>query len=615
MIAAWRRSGMQRRLPAAVVVTMSRRSRRQGIAIRLAGLLAVAPLVHAGGPSVHDDGAVVGVPDHHDGVVVGALGARLDDWMTRMERFGVHGALLIEHDGAVVLRKGYGVADRATGRPIRAETVFHVGSLGKPFTAAAILELQEQGRLDVDDPIARHLDDVPDDKAAITIHHLLTHTAGLPYQPGAGSALSLPLQFEPGERWSYANPGYTLLADIVDAAAGSPFEDFLHRAVLAPAGMSDTHFAGSGAWPEDRVAIGYTDETAQDLVSRTTDPTYRGAGGLATTVADLHRWEQALRAHVVLGEASTEAFFREHVRNPGAALGYAYGWRTATTPRGTRIVLHQGNYGGFNADYRRYLDEGTTIIFLSNHFVYGRSMRDAVVNDVSRIVHGSEHGGPPDVVGLDPPALDRRAGTFTLDGGNALDVQREGDALRITARGPRAASVLFAPALDDTGRAFLEQSKAAVVDIVEGALRGDAAPLRSRVSPSLPFPGAWDALQEMAASWAARGELVTVHHLGTALAAGPESGRTFVRVELEDGTADMQVTWSDGRVIHLAQGDAHPSRLVHAAADGGVALPGRFYGYDVFTGEVTVVEFPPDGRSMELRPEGGDTPIVARRRT
>ena len=114
-------------------------------------------------------------------VIEGELGEQLDDWMWRMEQFGVHGAILVVKDGKIVLKRGYGIADVDSNTPITHETLFDVGSLAKQFTAAAILKLEMQGKLSAQDLIEDYLERVPDDKKPITIHHLLTHTSGLPY--------------------------------------------------------------------------------------------------------------------------------------------------------------------------------------------------------------------------------------------------------------------------------------------------------------------------------------------------------------------------------------------------------------------------------------------------
>jgi len=183
------------------------------------------------GPALAQGGKAPGA------VVKGELGARLDDYMTRLEGFGFSGTLLVAKDGDIVLSKGYGVADKSRGTPMTAETVISIGSITKQFTAAAILKLEMQGKLNVDDPITKYFPIVPPDKAGITLHHLLTHTAGLDEDYGGTDyeevsrdeilkrVFSRPLKWEPGKRHLYSNAGYSLLGAIVEIVSGQTTSD------------------------------------------------------------------------------------------------------------------------------------------------------------------------------------------------------------------------------------------------------------------------------------------------------------------------------------------------------------------------------------------------------
>ena len=171
--------------------------------------------------------------------------ATMDRWLTDA---GFRGAVLVSRNGKVLLRKGYGMADRENGTAWAPDAVFSVGSITKQFTAAAILKLEAQGKLRVEDPIPRFLDEVPADKRAITIHHLLTHTSGLEsdfagdYESVgrdeyAARALASKLRTAPGSQFFYSNAGYSLLGAIVEIASGKPYETYLAENLFLPAGM------------------------------------------------------------------------------------------------------------------------------------------------------------------------------------------------------------------------------------------------------------------------------------------------------------------------------------------------------------------------------------------
>ena len=178
-------------------------------------------------------------PEIIDGTVRGELAERLDDQMKKLEAGGFSGVLLVAKDGGVILAKGYGMADRDKKIRATADTVMCVGSITKQFTGAAILKLETQGKLKVTDPITRYFKGVPDDKKGITLHQLLTHSAGFvaelgeDYQPiGRDDFIRLALKSElrskPGERHRYSNVGYSLLGAIIEIVTGKSYERYAH---------------------------------------------------------------------------------------------------------------------------------------------------------------------------------------------------------------------------------------------------------------------------------------------------------------------------------------------------------------------------------------------------
>ncbi|HEX6385166.1 MAG TPA: serine hydrolase domain-containing protein, partial [Anaerolineae bacterium] len=200
--------------------------------------------------------------------VAGELGGRLDKYLTRVTPFGFSGALLVASGGEVVLNKGYGLAIRDEDVANTAETVFSLGSITKQFTAAAIVKLEMQGRLSTADFISDYFDGVPDDKSAVTLHHLLTHTAGVINYTGEDyemaqrdetvqKVLAAPLAFAPGARYQYSNAGYSLLAAVVELVSGQRYEQFLHDHLFRPAGMRFTGYRLPD-WDQRVVAHWYT---------------------------------------------------------------------------------------------------------------------------------------------------------------------------------------------------------------------------------------------------------------------------------------------------------------------------------------------------------------------
>ncbi len=313
-------------------------------------------------------GMLLGLPVG-GGVVSGPLGAELDDYLKTQEADGFYGAVVVARAGEIVLANGYGWADRDARVPATEDTAFSTGSITKQFTAAAIMVLAEQGRLSTEDPITRHFEGVPADKQGITLHHLLTHTAGFPgaigddYAPVGREefvrlAMEAPLKSPPGERYRYSNVGYSLLGAIVEQISGMGYERFLRRHLFEPAGMTQTGYR----LPEyQRLAHGYRDGqdwgTMLDQNWAEDGPYWhlRANGGIVSTPMDMYRWMQALRSGEIVSDASREKMFTPFAEEDGAGSHYGYGWSIADTRWG-RLITHNGGNGIFRAELQWFVE-------------------------------------------------------------------------------------------------------------------------------------------------------------------------------------------------------------------------------------------------------------------
>jgi CubicO group peptidase (beta-lactamase class C family) len=275
----------------------------------------------------------------------------MDRWLVATQ---FRGNVLVAKGGAVLLRKGDGLADRENGVPYGPDTVFTVGSITKQFTAAAILKLEMQGKLRVEDPIGTYLPGVPEDKQAITIHQLLTHTSGLdsdfakdfdpvPRDAYVKTILASTLRSRPGEIYFYANSGYSLLGAIVEIASGTSYEAYLHDNLFIPAGMRETGYKLPG-WAASRIAVGYRDGKRWGRLTEkpwAADGPYwalRANGGIHSTLDDMLRWHVALTGEAVLSSVEKNKMYARHVsEGPGADTFYGYGWSIGDSPWGGRL--------------------------------------------------------------------------------------------------------------------------------------------------------------------------------------------------------------------------------------------------------------------------------------
>jgi CubicO group peptidase (beta-lactamase class C family) len=325
------------------------------------------------------------------------LGEELDDLMNDFTKKGYSGAVLVATNGEIVLQKGYGLADRECKIQNTPLTLFNVASVGKIFTAAAVLKLEMQGKLKTSDPISKYLGEFPGEKNAATIHHLLTHTAGLSVDnstPGSTTKLDYssrkafvqsmkdaPIESKPGENYRYTNAGYVLLAAIVEEASGQPFETYLEKNIFKPAGLDSTGYPWDKKFDNAPVAVGYVGNKLEELKPaprETNDWGNRGPGNLITTVGDLYKWTQALRKNKVLSEAAKKKMFTAY-----AHVTEGYGWHVAKTERNTTFVRRGGGRPDFESELQWYIDENTVVIFtVNNDLNFRRVVAPAIVQTI-----------------------------------------------------------------------------------------------------------------------------------------------------------------------------------------------------------------------------------------
>lgn len=313
---------------------------------------------------------------------INSITENLDIYMDRMVEKGFSGGVLISLNGDVIAASGYGSADMANNHPFTPTTVFPIGSITKQFTGAAILKLEEMGKVNVSDPLSNYFEDVPSDKQAVTVHHLLTHSSGLPGWIGEDfdvidrdsyveKALNTPLLFQPGTGYEYSNVGYSLLAAIIEQESGESYDSFAQQYLFSPAGMEKTGYDFS-RFEGDVIAHGYRDgEDWGSFADHSwgVDGPYwnlRGNGGLMSTLGDLHLWHRALLDDTVLSDSSRKKYFTPHQpERPGASSYYGYGWVIEDTQAG-RVIHHNGGNPHFSSDMRRYMDHDALIVVTAN---------------------------------------------------------------------------------------------------------------------------------------------------------------------------------------------------------------------------------------------------------
>ena len=313
----------------------------------------------------------------------------IDKLMSKYLEYGqFNGSVLVAEQGKIIFKKGYGMANMEWDIPNQSTTKFRLGSISKQFTSLLILQLAEQGKLKLDVPITTYLPDYPKPNGEkITIHHLLTHTSGIPnytafpdfmkdksrnpYTPEefVKTFADLKLEFEPGKKFNYSNSGYFLLGYIIEKVSGKMYEQCLHESILIPLKMTNTGYDHSELIIKNRAA-GYEKNGKGFMNARYIDMTIPyAAGSLYSTVEDLYLWDQALYANTLLSSNYTNMLYGSYF--PELKSNYGYGWgmyevSIAGNNEKLKVIEHGGGINGFNTLISRIPSGKNLIILLNN---------------------------------------------------------------------------------------------------------------------------------------------------------------------------------------------------------------------------------------------------------
>lgn len=358
-------------------------------------------------------------------------------------------AVAVISNGKILFTAGYGMADVEKAVSNTPQTIFRLASVTKSFTAMAVLQLVEAGKLNLDDPVARYVPDVPNARN-IRISHLLTHTAGIPDFIPYEEVKKRGVEFEAGTRINYSNNGYSILGRVIEKVSGQPWDEYLRDHIFKPAGMKHTGYDRTAELPGRAAGYlaakdgAYTAIAVQDAAGA-----YAG-GGLYSTVEDMALWNIAVCSGKLLPRTVLERAWTPGTLNDGRRTSYGYGWMTSTY-RGLREVGHGGDITGYNTYVLLYPDEKFSVIVLSN-----TGMRPPgplppagdLAHTISEIWLSDKMHAPEALPSVVVPAatLDRYAGRYKLEApepviqamGTHIVITRDGDHLVAEAGGMKA---------------------------------------------------------------------------------------------------------------------------------------------------------------------------------
>ncbi|MEZ4778573.1 MAG: serine hydrolase [Flavobacteriaceae bacterium] len=341
---------------------------------------------------------------------------QLDNLLGLYSEYGqFNGSVLVAHQGKTIYKKGFGFANLEWNVPNKPDTKFRIGSLTKQFTAMLVMQLVEQGKLELNAPISNYLPNYPKPNAdSVTIHHLLTHSSGIVnyteirslqgnlnlhrYKPDEFVQFfsDSTLQFKPGTKFSYSNSGYFLLGLIIEKVTNKSYEQLLKENILVPLKMNNTGYDHHRTILKNR-ASGYQRKWNGTVLLNAPyldmSVPY-AAGAIYSTVEDLFLWDQALYTHQLLSKENTELLFKEHIQTE--SNHYGYGWGIANVSLGEsddriKVATHGGAINGFHTLIMRNLADRSLIVLLNNT---GRQPLDEINRAILGILYDKSHSLP-----------------------------------------------------------------------------------------------------------------------------------------------------------------------------------------------------------------------------
>ncbi|MBV6443575.1 MAG: D-aminopeptidase [Saprospiraceae bacterium] len=357
------------------------------------------------------------------------------------------GVVLVAKGDRILYERALGMADVAANKPLTTASQFRIGSITKQFTAVAILQLADQGKLKLTDEIQRYVD-FPKKEHPITIEHLLTHTSGIPnftdlpaYNPEAFAVpvsleaeikmfKDLPLEFKPGTKWNYSNSGYILLTAIIEKVAGRSWSDHVAEHLLRPVGMTSSSASLDDHYLPREPGLGYQPEGEGWVPALPVSLTWpRGAGSIRSTVEDLWKWNTAVKKGNMVPAQFRERAFTSFVLANDTACGYGYGWMFQNV-QGSPTREHSGGINGATSNMIYLPKEDVFVVVLVN-----RESADAhsLAPELAAIALGKPYGGPE--VPLTPEQARAYAGVYRSEQGVTRYVTSDSDGLHAQREG------------------------------------------------------------------------------------------------------------------------------------------------------------------------------------
>jgi CubicO group peptidase (beta-lactamase class C family) len=398
-----------------------------------------------------------------------------------VSQFGFNGGVFVATKGSVIFEKGFGYKNKSTKALNDSNTIFQIGSITKQFTSAIILQLLEQNKLSLQDSLTKYIPDYPNGNK-ITIEHLLTHTSGIFNYTNDAAFMQnetahpirrdslinrfkhKPLDFPPGQKFSYSNSGYILLGYIIEKVTGQSYFQVVRQRIFQPLHMDHSGFDFTDLNSPDK-AMGYAPPESTIPAAIVDSSVSFAAGAIYTTAGDLYKWDRALRAGNIISPASQEKAYTPHLAQ------YGYGWMIGTVD-GKRVIEHGGGITGFTSDIRRVPEDETCIIILDNQ--PNEANPSKMAQNIASILNGKDVQLPKAklAITLDTTILRQYVGQYQLRPSFILTITLENGHLFAQATGQGKGEIfaekkdLFFPKVIDADIEFVRGTDDKVEELI-----------------------------------------------------------------------------------------------------------------------------------------------------
>ncbi len=532
---------------------------------------------------------------------------KVERYLTKASGRGYSGSVLLAMNGKILLKNGYGMADTEKVVPFKADTIFDIGSLTKQFTAACILKLEMEGKLNVDDPLSKFFDTAPEDKKALTLHQFLTHTAGMPDGLGPDEemisrsdylkkAFAADLLHEPG-KYDYSNVGFSILAAVVEKTTGEDYEKYLREKLLLPAGMKETGYV-LPQWDTARMATGYRNNRRwgttfeQSQYEKGVTWHLKGNGGIHSTVSDLYLWYQALQKNEILSEKAKQKYFTPYVQEgEGADSSYGYGWSIRLDEQKHKIISHNGGNGFFMATMAMIPEIDFVVIASTNR---NPKNTDVIAERIALLML-------TDLRELDDSFIKQYAGSYRLPSGSSFSVDFNENDQAVFHLDEREPWVMLGGD-DSDNKKTAEQFDQRTTEFLKAAISGNV----ERASSLAGLPAA--ELADMVGNFRKRleeanGKWKDLEVLGSVSRRKGTYYLTPVRLFFERGAEYRLAVWKGEALVDLRESpEGNTKEFEHQGGN-------RFYAES----NNRTVEFSKDGAAPVLRITAGGQTFVAQK--